>query len=393
MGAEVELFGVSYDDAKTHAGKIAAERSLTYVHPFDDPYVIAGQGTIALEIFRQTRSKIDAIFVSVGGGGLIAGVAAYVKSLWPDVKVIGVEPNEAPTMYESLRCDERVTLSHVGRFADGVAVKQVGERCFSIAKSCVDEMILVSTDELCAAIRDIFDDTRSIAEPAGALGVAGLKKYSQVHGTTGENYVAINCGANVNFDKLRYIAERAETGEHREMLLAVTIDEAPGTLKKFCDCIGDRSITEFNYRYSDRRDASIFVGLEVFGGIEARQKLVNELREQGFRVVDITENELAKLHIRYMVGGRPSEFEMDEVIYRFEFPEQPGALRHFLAQIGKNWNISMFHYRNHGSSVGRVLVGLQVPEGQASQIADFLDRVGYRCMDETRNPAYSFFLA
>jgi len=393
LGAEVILSGVSYDDAKSHAEHVAEDRNLTYVHPFDDPHVIAGQGTIALEIFRQTQEKIDAVFVSVGGGGLISGVAAYIKSLWPEVKVIGVEPSEAPTMYESLRCDERVMLSYVGGFADGVAVKQVGSRCFSIAKDCVDEMVLVSTDEICAAIRDIFDDTRSIAEPAGALGVAGLKKYCNVHGKKGENYVAINCGANVNFDKLRYIAERAETGENREVLLAVTIDESPGTLKKFCEVIGKRSITEFNYRYSDRRNASIFVGLEVFGGIEARHALVNELRDDGFRVVDITDNELAKLHIRYMVGGRPSEFEMDEAIYRFEFPEQPGALLHFLSQIGKSWNISMFHYRNHGASVGRVLVGLQVPEGHADRIADFLDRVGYQCIDETENPAYSFFLA
>jgi len=360
LGAEIVLHGTSYDDARARADVLAAERGMVYVHPFDDVDVIAGQGTIADEILRQHGPDIDAIFVAVGGGGLIAGIAAFVKSLWPGIRIVGVEPEEAASMHAALAAGERVTLESVGIFADGVAVKQVGEEPFRIARECVDEVILVSTDEICAAIKDIFEDTRSIAEPAGALGVAGLKRYVAREGVTGRTLVAIDCGANVNFDRLRHIAERAEIGEQREALLAVTIPEHPGALREFCDVIGQRAITEFNYRYADQREAHIFVGMELREGAKDRDDLVGRLRARGYPVLDMSDDEMAKIHVRYMVGGR-ARGAPDEVLYRFDFPERPGALLRFLTHMGEHWNISLFHYRNHGADYGRVLMGLQVP--------------------------------
>jgi threonine dehydratase len=391
LGARIELHGTSYDDAKARADELAAQQGRVYVHPFDDPEVIAGQGTIAMEILRHTGGDIHAVFVAIGGGGLIAGVAAYVKSLWPSIRVIGVEPEEAPSMHHSLACGERVILDHVGIFADGVAVKQVGEEPFRIARECVDEVILVSTDEICAAIKDIFEDTRSIAEPAGAVSIAGLKRYVEREGCRGETLVAIDCGANVNFDRLRHIAERAEVGEHREALIAVTIPECPGSLRRFCDIIGERSITEFNYRYADDREAHIFVGIGLTDGSADRQRLVEQLTAEGYPVLDLSDNEMAKLHVRYMVGGRYHS-DAHEVLYRFHFPERPGALLRFLAQMGRHWNISLFHYRNHGSDYGRVLMGFQVPEAEMDRFEAFLDDVGYHHVEETDNPAYALFL-
>lgn len=391
LGAEIVLCGASYDEARARADEIAQERGMVYVHPFDDPEVIAGQGTVAMEILRQHSESIHAIFVAIGGGGLIAGVSAYVKSLWPEIKVIGVEPEEAPTMYRALEAGERVILDQVGIFADGVAVKQVGREPFRIARECVDEVLLVSTDEICAAIKDIYEDTRSIAEPAGALGVAGLKRYVEREGIQGETLIAIDCGANVNFDRLRHIAERAALGERREALLAVTIPERPGSLKQFCELIGQRQITEFNYRYANRSDAHIFVGMELREPDGDKQRLIQSLLDGDYPVVDMSDNEMAKLHVRYMVGGRAATID-NEVIYRFFFPERPGALMRFLENMGVRWNISLFHYRNHGSDYGRVLVGIQLPPDETDAFAAFLDRVGYAYTDETSNPAYELFL-
>ena len=391
MGAEVILHGSAFDEAKDYAESIAAERGMTVVPPFDDVDVIAGQGTIAMEILRQWTKPIHAIFVPVGGGGLIAGIAAYVKSLWPEIRIVGVEPEEAASMHGALAAGERIVLKQVGIFADGVAVKQVGEEPFRIARECVDEVVLVSTDEICAGIKDIFDDTRSIAEPAGALAVAGIKRYCAREGISGETLVAIDCGANMNFDRLRHVAERAEIGEQREAVLAVTIPEQPGSLRKFCHIIGQRSITEFNYRYADSRDAHIFVGLELRDGPGDRQVIVEALREAGYPVEDLTDNEMAKLHVRYMVGGR-SMSEQREVLYRFEFPERPGALLNFLGHMGRHWNISLFHYRNHGGDAGRVLMGIQVPPEEDAELQAFLEEVGYPYQDERENPAYGLFL-
>ena len=392
LGAEIVLAGSSYDEARVRADAIAIERDLVYVHPFDDPEVIAGQGTVAMEILRQHSDPIQAIFVAVGGGGLIAGVGAYVKSLWPDVKIIGVEPEGAPSMYRSLAAGRRVVLDQVGIFADGVAVKQVGEETFRIARECVDEVVLVSTDEICAAIKDVFEDTRAIVEPAGALGVAGLKRYAARNGAAGKALVAIACGANVNFDRLRHIAERAEIGEQREALLAVTIGERPGSLREFCRAIGRRSITEFNYRYADEAAAHIFVGVELRDGAADRGALLDHLRHLDYAVLDLSDNELAKLHVRYMVGGR-SRQAGDEVLCRFDFPEHPGALLHFLSYLGERWNISLFHYRNHGSDYGRVLMGAQVPERERCDFESMLSAVGYPYVEETCNPAYGLFLS
>ena len=392
LGAEIVLHGVSYDETQAKAKELETERGLVYVHPFDDPDIIAGQGTVAMEILRQHGGDIHAIFVAIGGGGLIAGISAYVKALWPRIRIIGVEPEEAPTMHNSLRRGERVVLDHVGIFADGVAARQVGEENFRIAKSCVDEVILVSTDEICAAIKDIYEDTRSIAEPAGALGVAGMKRYVARDGVRDETLIAVDSGANVNFDRLRHIAERAEIGEEREALLAVTIPERPGSLRKFCERLGDRNITEFNYRYADSSDAHIFVGVELKDRRGDREALTRGLVEGGFPVVDMSDNEMAKLHTRYMVGGRANGVE-GEVLYRFFFPDRPGALVRFLDHMGAHWNISLFHYRNHGSDYGRVLMGIQVPPGEHAAFQDFLERVGYEYVDETDNPAYRMFLA
>ena len=392
LGAEVVLAGESYDGAKERADVLAAERGMVFIPPFDDEHVIAGQGTVAMEIVRQQGEPFDAIFVEVGGGGLIAGIAAYIKALWPQTRVIGVEPQDTPTLHAALRAGERVVLNQVGIFADGVAVKQIGVEPFRIARDCVDEVVLVTTDEICAAIKDIFEDTRSIAEPAGALAVAGVKRLVERDGVTGRRFAAVVSGANVNFDRLRHIAERAEVGEHRESLLAVTIPERPGSLLRFCELIGSRSITEFNYRYADDADAHIFVGVEISDHDTDKRALIDTLERDGYPVLDLTDNEMAKLHVRYMVGGRAPR-NLDEVLYRFDFPERPGALMHFLTRMGaRPWNISMFHYRNHGSAYGRVLIGLQVPPHERGDFLAFLDEVGYECREETENPAYRMFL-
>ena len=392
LGAEVVLAGESYDGAKERAEALVAERGLVFIPPFDDEHVIAGQGTVAMEIVRQHSDPFDVIFVEVGGGGLIAGISAYIKALWPQTRIVGVEPEDTPTLHAALAAGERVVLDHVGIFADGVAVKQIGVEPFRIARECVDEVVLVTTDEICAAIKDIFEDTRSIAEPAGALAVAGLKRYVEREDVAGQQFAAIVSGANVNFDRLRHIAERAELGEHRESLLAVTIPERPGSLLRFCDLIGKRSITEFNYRYAGDADAHIFVGVEIRDSGADKQALLDALESNGYPVLDLSDNEMAKLHVRYMVGGHAPR-ELDEVLYRFDFPDRPGALMHFLTRMGhKPWNISMFHYRNHGAAYGRVLIGLQVPQGERGAFQSFLDEVGYEYREETENPAYRLFL-
>lgn len=390
-GGKTVLFGDTYDEAYQHARQLEAEKGLTFIHPYDDPDVIAGQGTIGMEILRQHPDPIEAIFIAVGGGGLIAGIAAYVKFLRPEIKIIGVEPDDAASMYQALKCGERVILDQVGIFADGVAVRQVGEETFRLARELVDDIILVSTDEICAATKDIFDDTRAIAEPAGALGTAGLKKYVARTNVTGANLIALNCGANINFDRLRHVAERAELGEQREALLAVTIPEQPGSFRRFCQVIGKRSITEFNYRYADSRQAQVFAGIQLTEGEEEKNRIIDTLREHGYPVLDMSDNEMAKLHIRYMVGGHAPGI-CDELLYRFEFPERPGALLKFLTGMAHGWNISLFHYRNHGSDHGRVLVGIQVPEAERSQFQQFIHKLGYPWREETDNPAYRLFL-
>ena len=366
-GGKIVLFGDTYDEAYQHARQLEAEKGMTFIHPYDDPDVIAGNGTIGMEILRRHPDPIEAIFIAVGGGGLIAGVAAYVKFLRPEIKIIGVEPDDAASMHEALKQGERVVLDQVGIFADGVAVRQVGEETFRLARQWVDEVILVSTDEICAATKDIFDDTRAIAEPAGALGTAGLKKYVERTGVTGRNLIAINCGANINFDRLRHVAERAELGERREALLAVTIPEQPGSFRKFCQALGKRSITEFNYRYADARQAKVFAGIQLSEGEEEKNRIIATLGDHGYPVVDMSDNEMAKLHIRYMVGG-PASGIRDEILYRFQFPERPGALLKFLTGMAHGWNISLFHYRNHGSDYGRVRVGIQVQEAERPRL-------------------------
>ena len=390
LGADVVLAGDSYDAAREHAEVLAEEHGMTLVPPFDDPEVIAGQGTVAMEIVRQHGDPLDAVFVEVGGGGLIAGISSYIKTLWPATRVIGVEPEETPTLHAALAAGERVVLPHVGTFADGVAVKQIGAEPFRIARECVDEVVLVTDDEICAAVKDIFEDTRSIAEPSGALAVAGVKRFVEREAVRGLAVAAIVSGANVNFDRLRHIAERAELGEHRERLLAVTIPERPGSLLRFCELLGRRSITEFNYRYADNDEAHIFVGIAVGDG--GGEDLVGVLEGHGYPVLELSDNEMAKQHLRHMVGGRAAR-ELDEVLFRFDFPERPGALMGFLTGMGrKPWNISMFHYRNHGSAYGHVLMGLQVPEAERPEFLAFLDDVGYEYREETDNPAYRLFL-
>ncbi len=390
-GGKTILFGDTYDEAYQHARQLEAERGLTFIHPYDDPDVIAGNGTIGMEILRQHPDPIDAVFIAVGGGGLIAGVAAYIKFLRPEIKIIGVEPDDAASMHDALQEGQRVMLDQVGIFADGVAVRQVGEETFRLARQLVDEVIVVSTDEICAATKDIFDDTRSIAEPAGALGTAGLKKYVARTGISGANLIAINCGANINFDRLRHVAERAELGERREALLAVTIPEQPGSFRKFCNSIGKRAITEFNYRYADTRQAQVFAGIQLSEGEEEKSRIITTLREAGYPVVDMSDNEMAKLHVRYMVGGHAPGIR-DEILYRFQFPERPGALLKFLTGMAHGWNISLFHYRNHGSDHGRVLVGIQVPEAERPQFQQYIHTLGYPFSEETANPAYRLFL-
>ena len=390
LGGKAVLFGDSYDEAYAHAMELVAERGLTFLHPFDDPDVIAGQGTIGMEILRQHPEPPHAIFVPVGGGGLIAGIAAYVKWLMPEVRIIGVEPEEAPTLHAALAAGKRVELEQVGLFADGVAVRLIGKETFRVARQRVDEVVLVSTDEICAAVKDIFDDTRGIAEPAGALAVAGLKRYVERTGIRGEHLVAIESGANVNFDRLRHIAERAELGERREGLFAVEIPERPGSFLNFCRVLGKRQITEFNYRYSDPSRAQVFVGVELARGDEERAELIARLREKGLAVLDMTENETAKLHIRFMVGGHATGVD-DETLVRFEFPERPGALLDFLTGLGRRWNITLFHYRNHGAAYGRVLMGLSVPPEERATFRAYLGTLGYQHWDETDNPAYRIF--
>ena len=389
-GAEVILTGDSYSDAYGHARKLEKARKLVFVHPYDDPDVIAGQGTIGMEILRQHPGPIDAIFVAVGGGGLISGIAAYVKRVRPEVRVIGVQPVDSDAMTRSLAAGRRVVLPHVGLFADGVAVKQVGEETFRIVRELVDEMICVDTDEICAAIKDVFEDTRSILEPAGALAIAGAKAYVERSNARGQTLVAIACGANTNFDRLRFVAERAEVGEHREAILAVTIPEKPGSFKRFCATLGARSITEFNYRMADSKSAHVFVGVQVAGRGESA-RLVRTLARQGLETLDLSDNEVAKLHVRHMVGGH-APLARDELLYRFEFPERPGALMNFLSSMRTDWNISLFHYRNHGADYGRVLVGMQVPKKEMAAFRRFLDELGYPCVDESANPAYRLFL-
>jgi threonine dehydratase len=389
-GARVELHGDSYHEAYVHARAMAKRERLTFVHPYDDPLVIAGQGTIGLEIVRQHPRAIDAIFVPIGGGGLIAGIAAYVKRVTPRTRVIGVEPVDSNAMYRSLKAGKRVTLPHVNLFADGVAVRQVGRETLRLARALVDEVVLVGTDEICAAIKDIFEDTRTVLEPAGALALAGAKRWLERRGAKGRTVVAVATGANMNFDRLRFVAERAELGEQREAVLAVTIPERPGSYKALCTLLGKRSVTEFNYRYAPGREAHIFLGISVSGREETR-RLIAMLRRNGVPAVDLSDNEMAKLHGRHLVGGRAS-LQAPEMLYRFEFPERPGALMNFLQHMGSGWNISLFHYRNHGADVGRVLVGMQVPAKDRAAFRRFLRDLGYDYTDESKNPAYKFFL-
>ncbi|MDH3546462.1 MAG: threonine ammonia-lyase, biosynthetic [Gammaproteobacteria bacterium] len=392
LGGEVVLFGDNYDEAYAQARILEKEQGLVFIHPFDDPVVIAGQGTIGAEILRQALDEIDAIFVPIGGGGLIAGIATYVKSLRPDIRIIGVEPEDSAAMLESLAAGQPVTLDHVGIFADGVAVKRVGDETFRLCQQYVDQIITVDTDEICAGIRDIFEDTRSIVEPAGGLAIAGMKKYVAENKVENKSLVTINCGANVNFDRLRHIAERAAVGEHAEMLLAVEIPEEPGSFRRFCETIGRRGITEFNYRYSDKKNAHIFVGIQLTEGIDEHRKIIAILREAGYTVEDLSDNEMAKLHVRHMVGGR-SPGIANERLFRFEFPERPGALLDFLQAIGTNWNISLFHYRNHGSDYGRILAGIDVPEEERDELEAHLGDLGYPHWEESHNPAYEMFLS
>ena len=390
MGADIILFGDSYSETYGHAIELAAQNSRVFIHPYDDPDVIAGQGTIAMEILRQHPGDLNAIFVPVGGGGLIAGIAVYVKFVRPDIKIIGVEPDDADCLNRALKANSRVIIDQVGLFADGVAVKQVGAEPFRIAQSYVDEVITVNTDEICAAIKDIFDDTRSIAEPAGALAIAGLKKYVEREPTTGQILIAIDSGANINFDRLRYVAERAQVGEHREILLAVSIPEIPGSFLTFCKLLNGRSITEFNYRYFDPVMARVFVGISSSGLESDRATVIRQLQEHGFQVTDMTANELAKEHIRYMVGGHVPG-EVSEVVYSIQFPERPGALLNFLNHLGERWNISLFHYRNHGAAFGKVLIGMQMTYPEQQFFQQCLDELDFVYQEETENPAYRLF--
>ena len=389
-GARVELHGDSYHEASLHAKALARRGRLTFVHPYDDPLVIAGQGTVGVEILRQCSRPIDAIFVPVGGGGLIAGIASYVKRVSPRTRVIGVEPVDSNAMERSLAAGRRVTLPHVNLFADGVAVKQVGKETFRICRELVDDMVLVDTDEICAAIKDMFEDTRTVVEPAGALGIAGVKRWVERRRPRERTFVAISGGANMNFDRLRFVAERAELGEHREAVLAVTIPERPGSFRALCALLGKRSVTEFNYRYAPGQEAHVFLGVSVTGRDET-QKLIAQLQQHRMPAVDLSDNELAKLHVRHLVGGRAGEAGA-EMLYRFEFPERPAALMNFLERMGSGWNITLFHYRNQGGDVGRVLIGLQVPPRERAAFRRFLRELGYDYADESRNPAYRFFL-
>ncbi len=391
LGADIVLHGNTYDEASEHAHRLAQAHSLVYIPPYDHPLVIAGQGTVGMEILRQHPSPINAIFVPVGGGGLIAGISAFTKALDPSIRVIGVEAEDAASMKSALDAGRLVALDHVGIFADGAAVRQVGTETFRIAQSCVDEMLTVNIDEICAAVKDIFEDTRAIAEPAGALALAGLKQWVKRESAQEQELVAVFSGANVNFDRLRHIAELAALGEHREALIATTIPERPGSFRKFCHALGARAITEFNYRYCDHEHAVVFAGIALRHGEEEASSLLYKLSENGFEVIDISSNELAKMHIRYMVGGHGGDIP-NERLFRFEFPERPGALLNFLNQIGDRWNISLFHYRNHGAAYGRVLMGIQIPPTDAADFAEFLASLEMAYTEEHDNPAYELFL-
>lgn len=391
LGADIVLHGNTYDEASDHAHELAQERELTYVPPFDHPLVIAGQGTVAMEILRQHPKPLDAIFVPIGGGGLISGVAAYVKALAPDTRIIGVEASEAASMKAAVDAGSRVTLEHIGIFADGAAVRQVGEETFRLTQQYVDDILTVSIDEICAAVKDIFQDTRSIAEPAGALALAGLKQYVAASNVSGQNLVAILSGANVNFDRLRHIAELAELGEQRELLIGAVIPEKPGSFREFCHALGPRLITEFNYRYSDAQQATVFAGVKVKDRDSERKLLINNLQEKGYHPIDMTDDEVAKMHIRFMVGGHAGGID-NERLLRFEFPERSGALLHFLSRLGEQWNISLFHYRNHGAAYGRVLMGIQVEPDNEAAFKTMLDSLDMYYEDETGNPAYRLFL-
>lgn len=391
MGANAVLYGDTYDEAYVHSRELAEKQGLSYVHPYDDEDVIAGQGTVAVEILQQIPDGVDAVFIPIGGGGLIAGMASYIKHYRPDIKVIGVEPQDAPTMHTALQAGKRVQLDDVGIFADGVAVRCIGEKTYEIAKHLIDEVLLVSTDEICAAIKDLFDETRTLFEPAGALAVAGIKQYIDREKLKDKLLIAVNSGANINFDRLRHVAERAELGERRECLFAVTIPERPGSFLTFCRLLGTRGVTEFNYRYAGTREAQIFLGVNVEDAGAEKNQLLQKLEVSGYPVLDISDNEVAILHLRHMVGGRCPALE-DEILFRFEFPERPGALLNFFEMIGQEWNISLFHYRNHGAAYGRVLAGIQVPAENRQRFDRFLAKLGYRCWEETGNPVYKLFL-
>jgi threonine dehydratase len=391
LGGEIVLEGATFDDAYAHALQLAAAQSLAFVHPFNDPDVIAGQATIGVELERQWPRVPEAVFVPIGGGGLIGGIGAHLKHRYPDVKIVGVEPIESASMHDSLAHGAPVTLARVGTFADGVAVRRVGDETFRLAREVVDEVLLVSTDEICAAIKDIFEDSRVIVEPAGALAVAGMKRYVERASAGSGTLIAINSGANVNFDRLRYVAERAEIGEHREAVLAVEIPERPGAFLEFCEALGTRNITEFNYRYAPGSTARIFVGVSLQRGLTETAEIMALLRARGYTALDLSDNELAKLHVRHLVGGQVPGLK-HELLYRFEFPERPGALHAFLKAVGDRWNISLFHYRNHGSDYGRVLAGVQVPSPDRPEFTEHLARLGYNYWDETDNPAYRLFL-
>jgi threonine dehydratase len=393
LGAKVVLHGDSYDEAALYAEELMQARGLTYVHPFDDPDVIAGQGTVGMEIVRQHQRPLDAIFVPVGGGGLIAGIAAFVNHVWPATRIIAVEPEDAASLQLALSRGRRAALPEVGLFADGCAVAQVGKEPFRIIRKTVAEVITISTDEMCAAIKDIFEDTRSIAEPAGALALAGLKKYVHRSGVRNQDLLAVVSGANTNFDRLRYISERTEIGEQREAVISVTVPERPGSFKQFCSALGRRNITEFNYRYADASSAQVFVGLSVIPGGDDVAGLLTDLRQRGYVTEDMTDNEVAKLHIRHMVGGHAPTQLRDERVYRVEFPERPGALLKFLSGLGQRWNISMFHYRNHGAAYGRIFVGIQVPRSESREFEQVLGLIGFPFLEETDNRAYQLYLA
>jgi threonine dehydratase len=391
LGGEVIIHGDVFDAAYEHAQQLVREKNMVFVHPFDDPDVIAGQGTIGMEIMHQTGGDLDAIFVPIGGGGLIAGIAAYVKQLYPRIKIIGVEPEDAAAMYESVRAGKRVTLDRVGTFADGVAVQRVGEETFELVRRYVDEIVLVDTDQICAAIQDTFEDLRALPEPSGALALAGIKHYVARGKLRDQRLVAINSGANMNFDRLRHIAERADIGAGREALFAVEIPEQRSSFLRFCELLGQRNVTEFNYRYQSAERAHIFVGFSLAAGNGDCAAEIERLRRHGYRIVDMTHNEMAKLHVRYMIGGTGAGLD-DEMLIRFEFPERPGALLRFLQAIGVTWNISLFHYRNHGSDYGRVLAGIQVPRAERAEFMRHLTELQYPYTDETGNPAYQMFL-